>query len=99
MTLRQAIRKLTCSNRRSADQIARYLEKQGIKGKRNSSVQCPVARWLRQELGGTVLTRAYSVMYYGPFPRVVKYGYGDSLKEFVKRFDNGGFPNLLDDTV
>lgn len=90
MTIKQAIRTLTRSNRRTPDQIAKYLFKQGIKGRRFWPYSCPVAEWIQRECGGIVVQVGRVNIIYRwqniPVP--------ESLTQFITAFDNCCYPAL-----
>jgi hypothetical protein len=89
----------TCVGLMSSDEIADMLTKLGVKGRRGESCECPWARFLRiltEEYWSVGQVAAYSVAgsreelnVFLPF----------GVSRFVKRFDRGDFPNLIDDSV
>ena len=85
--LKQALAELEACG--SADRIARLLNDRGIRGIRQCSDACPVARFLRaagvadaEVFGAEIDTGGETI----PAPVVVA--------EFVGQFDAGGFPSL-----
>lgn len=96
--VRRALKRLT---RLSPKGIAKLLAQEGIKGRPGWSHLCPVARFLSREAGCEVLVdfvagdELVAILDEGyNWPLQIKVP--DSVKEFVKRFDNGEFPELIE---
>jgi hypothetical protein len=78
------------------DSIAAHLRSLGIKGKRNSGCDCPVAIWLSGAFGqrGEVGECAFK---FSGSP--LQLDFGSPLVEFVNRFDAGEYPDLVADEM
>ena len=79
----------------TADEVAAFLEGQGVKGWRRDGNGCPVARYLtainqcRYYVGtGAVSTEA------GGFPYEWIVELPNPVRGFVSNFDHGSYPNL-----
>ncbi len=78
--------------------VAETLRAKGIKGRPCESSRCPIANWLVTETGA-VTVEVDSDIYFrhagahglwiDPTP--------DAVAEFIRRFDEGDFPDLIDD--
>jgi hypothetical protein len=101
MTLRQALRLLTNSGRRTPDQIAEYLEKKSISGWKGTSDQCPAARFLTKMMGTTAM-RVCVFREYIEASLFTRCGIRDqriptpaNLTRFVCNFDDNLYPKLV----
>lgn len=83
--------------RAKADQIAAHLIARGIKGRRNSGCDCPVANWFSRTLGvgGAVAGNAFQLNN----DVGVQLGLTDGICDFVRRFDAGEYPDLVEQEV
>ena len=80
--------------------VAAFLEKAGIKGVPDSSNDDPIVRYLKRELGTQDAALEYGCVYIdskGTFNNAL--ALPPSVEDFVDRFDNWEFPQLLDETV
>src|SRR5260370_12740798 len=85
------------------DEVAKFLQAQGIKGSRVNPFQCPIARYLLRRIG-----HRYSVFppcfWYSPekgepAPRepIEKNGrLPQNVRAFLHRFDHGDYPDLFE---
>lgn len=77
----------------NADAIAAFLEEQGIKGARSAAFRCPVANYVKRELGVERVT-AYESIYAGE-PNTVEVRTPPSVFAFIEGFDNRQYPKLI----
>ncbi|HEY8341445.1 MAG TPA: hypothetical protein VIK75_00340 [Calditerricola sp.] len=99
MMVRRALRRLA---RLSPKRIARLLAQEGIKGHPGWSHRCAIARYLSREAGCEVLVDFVDE---DELVCIVDEDYNwplqikapESVKEFVKLFDDGAFPELVGD--
>ncbi len=74
--------------------IADFLHQRGIRGVPGDHTRCPLARWIAEPLGRTVsVTRTHCLIhqYSASVPL------SPTQQDFVLRFDNHDYPNLLAD--
>ena len=87
----------------NADEVALFLESQGIKGNRGMAVSCPISNWIMRESGVDDVTTLYDVMVWdstnGFSVCLERHGLGYGPWEFVKNFDGGKYPHLMRDEV
>jgi len=69
--------------------VADHLRQAGIKGKRQSAHQCPVARFLSEKTGQEVSVCAFDLGNTNYF-----YATPPAVAEFIRLFDAGNFPDL-----
>lgn len=75
----------------TADGIAAMLAEAGIKGRRVSAFDCPLACWLSRQIGSSVSV-AYSARIRGTDERIPL---AAATGEFRFRFDDGYYPELV----
>lgn len=88
---------LTALNILTPKEIARKFKSLGIKGKRHKTLECPVSNYLNRKTGNQHLVAGtYYQVWDGErchpsrmLPRQVE--------KFVKKFDKGKYPELIDD--
>lgn len=78
---------------RDADTIAEWLRLQGIRGRRNSECDCPVAVLLRQQTGAgrARVTPTQADLYAHELPVRLP----EPVAAFVQYFDSGRYPRLV----
>jgi len=104
-TGRAAMDELERLGAHSADVLARWMRVHGLHGVKGDTEQCPVARWLRQATGDPLLRAGrYHVTGYRRTPEqpspVDVWRVDDppaTHTEFVRRFDDGDWPELATD--
>lgn len=89
-------------NQRSPSGIADFLYEQGIRGRMEHARTCPVAEWVKKEMGVPthldivtaypaagvyVQSLEFDIMVYAETPY--------NVAEFMCRFDRGGYPELI----
>src|SRR3954470_10484866 len=78
----------------SADRIAAYLARKGVKGKRGRPAWCAIAVYLSDRSGTPVgVNREYIDLLVAC--RTVKISSPEPLREFVRKFDHGDYPGLV----
>lgn len=93
-------------NQRSPSGIADFLYEQGIRGRMEHARTCPVAEWVKKEMGVPThldIVTAYPAA--GVYVQNMDYGVYDILSEYAEtpynvaefmcRFDRGGYPELI----
>lgn len=89
----------------TADQIAKFLRLNGIKGQREKKCDCPLSRYAakfypqakRVEVEGTGINVVYSeheYRWHSGRPSVQVMRYTPAMRDFVRWFDNGQFSDL-----
>jgi hypothetical protein len=104
-TARAAMDELERLGGHSADVVARWMHVRGLHGVQGSTEQCPLAHWLRQATGDPLLrVGRYHVSGYRHTPDqpslVNVWRIDDppaTHTEFVRRFDEGDWPELTAD--
>ena len=83
-------------SRKTPDEIAKFLEKNGIKGYLSNSTQCPVSMYIRNRLDGyNVTVQPERIEVYSPqCSDHVWVNIGNNLRSFILNFDNGVYPKL-----
>lgn len=87
-----------------ADAIAKYLEEQGIKGKRFRACDCPVANYLKRELDLDTAANVVTTGEYKSFVGEFSTNNPAPVANFIRTFDNAeartaGYPQLDADYV
>lgn len=80
---------------KSSDEIASFLEGQGLVGQQGFSRQCPLAVYLSQTLGLDVSVGMLWITLYRQHKAVSKFLTPESVRIFIDYFDHGIFPNLI----
>jgi hypothetical protein len=76
------------------DEVAEYLQSQGITGLRGNSQKCPIAVWLQSVTGYGQIRVAWNVAIW--FDGVIaKYETPPVLRNFYHAFDSMQYPDLL----
>lgn len=84
----------------TADEVADSLRVAGVKGKRVSTISCPVVTYLRRKLPGYAIYATQSVVDWAPIDSPPLSGIGETVmipppvRDFIKRFDLGDYPDL-----
>lgn len=91
-TVGETINKLAALG--SSRQIALYLEEQQCAGHRNLAQSCPLARYVSRETGEVVRVGGLICEYDAAFGVALAF-LPDGVREFVKDFDHGRYPNLI----
>ena len=77
------------------DAIADVMRGYGIKGRQRDPDECVLARYLRDAVGEPVLC-GFSFASYGfRQPAVIP----ENVSAFVERFDDGAYPDLIEDAA
>lgn len=87
----------------SAYEIADFFRSEGIKGFKASHNECPIANWMRETTGIYSSAAGYVVVQNGNFSPLEGEKFHldfmvkvtPVMKEFMKKFDRGDFPELL----
>lgn len=74
-----------------SSQIAVMLETMGIKGQQSSNCDCPISKYLSNEVGYPINTSSVAAYTYSPMTAVRLLG---GVRYFIRNFDNGLYPNL-----
>ena len=84
-------------NRKTDLQIYQLFRRLGIKGN-NSNKSCPVSNYIRKYTKLTVFTSNEGIQIYRPPAYTVSSGYiiKVGVSHFISYFDNGCFPDLID---
>lgn len=87
-----------------ANQIAAFLEGQGIKGNRSSSFKCPIAEFLKQNLSTEVFVETTSTIIVEDYVKgnwnyikvetLNRVYHSEAVRNFIKKFDKGAYPAL-----
>lgn len=80
----------------SADAIAALLRSRGIKGTPQFPCHCPIANYIRKESGCRVAVTCNVKVDLGNHGLEIKSP--DSILEFIARFDDLQFPDLIDES-
>lgn len=95
----------------TADDVAATLRDAAIKGRRSNAVQCPVARYLARRVAehasstqarvnvhddATVLVATSSAH---SEDLIVSVALPDPVLDFIRDFDEGAYPDLIDDST
>lgn len=80
---------------KSPDQIAHTMEVLGIKGRSGTTTRCPMALLLNftEGSGRYIVGRRYLI--YANGKRVEKVRTPENIREFMRRFDAGKYPDLV----
>lgn len=90
----------------SADEVAAFLQEQGVIGVPMAAEFCPVSNWIRRESGEKHVSTANSVRIwetentafwnsYGPGDIKAQYILSPFVQKFIVKFDSLNYPNLV----
>lgn len=79
------------------DDIASYLESEGIKAYRGNASFCAVSNFISNLTGQEIETTCLSVVNIGDSKKEFRLT-TTAMSEFIRRFDNGGYPELVQET-
>lgn len=80
----------------SVDEIVAFFRENDIKGDRNILETCPIANYFTNELGIGCTVDKEGIIYRDPKNDVpVKLSMSPQMKEFIKNFDQGMYPDLV----
>lgn len=89
----------TISGFETADEIADFFRKEGIKGYRGEIESCPIANYVSAGCGGKVQMDDKSLITIDPTNPEKEVGWvlehTPAMAEFIKRFDAGDYPDLV----
>lgn len=99
-TVKEAIRLITRSGRRDADEIAVFLEREGIKAKQVCAHGCALSLWFIKVLnleafGAAVASGQFNIYHDQTGQHFTVYTLPNNLNTFYRNFDNGHYPNLV----
>jgi hypothetical protein len=77
----------------SADRIAAYLARRGVKAWRRKTAGCAIAVYLLDKSEMHVKVGLESVICVGPLGNI-SVSNPEHLREFIRKFDNGDYPEL-----
>lgn len=83
----------------SCDQIALFLEQEGIKGQPKRFQYCAIAAYLKRETGRAVSVGSRGATLYDSMdvrdkPEYVQWDY-PQIAKFINKFDDGAYPKLV----
>jgi hypothetical protein len=85
-------------NLMSTDDIASLMHERGIKANRVRSTSCAIAEYLNQEVSQFGIRIDIVSKIYAYIPnriRIMQWGNSFDLEDFITRFDNGEYPDLI----
>lgn len=82
------------ASQRSPDGIALFLAAHGVRGKKDSNCECPVARWLAESTGLAFVVERYETMLENPSTFADVWPLPAVVSEFIELFDQGEYPEL-----
>lgn len=77
----------------TADEVAEFLQDQGIKAQRASATSCAISKWV-SEVTGEFVTTGPTSMSVGNLCEYQAFYHTKAVSEFIVLFDNGFFPEL-----
>lgn len=88
----------------SANEIAEYLLHLGIKGHRTSSTHCAISQFMSERTGlvvstGSAVRTFTDTKHWKALEHNFKAPATDAMKDFIFRFDGGGYPELEAENV